>query len=255
MLLRASLIVALAAALVGLGLSFKVSDRIKTLTTERDDERQQKEAAVRREKEARRQAREATERMDAALLELETTKTNLMAMTAKASQQEALAQRLAGELEKMTQDFRDADSKLAQWKALGIEPDQIKELQKKLRDTLEERDAFAAEKEILTRSLRQLETRLAWYEGKKFEVKLPNLTGKVLAVDPKYGFVVLNLGRQQGLEERGKMIVTRDGKLVGKVQIASMEPGRSVANIMDDWSQTDIQEGDEVVTSYEALPQ
>jgi hypothetical protein len=55
-------------------------------------------------------------------------------------------------------------------------------------------------------------------------VLLPTgLRGKILAVDPKYDFVVLNIGEDQGAKERGVMMVDRDGKLLGKVRIKSSQ--------------------------------
>ena len=41
--------------------------------------------------------------------------------------------------------------------------------------------------------------------------------------------------------------VMRAGKLVAKVQILSVQPKRSVANVLSDWQQTDVMEGDQVL--------
>ena len=42
-------------------------------------------------------------------------------------------------------------------------------------------------------------------------------------------------------------MVSRGGKLVGKVQISSVENDRSVANVLPGWLQADIKVGDEVL--------
>ena len=68
-----------------------------------------------------------------------------------------------------------------------------------------------------------------------------------MAVDPKYDFVILNIGREQGVLENAKMLVNRDGKLVGRVQITNVEPNRSVANILQEWKQDELMEGDQVI--------
>ncbi len=65
-------------------------------------------------------------------------------------------------------------------------------------------------------------------EGYDREVALPPGTkGKVVAVDPKYEFVVLDIGGNQGVLKDAKMLVNRGGKLVAKVKITSVQPDRS----------------------------
>ena len=84
--------------------------------------------------------------------------------------------------------------------------------------------------------------------GKKTKVDLPiALKGKIIAVDPKYEFVVLNIGLDDGVLARGEMLVNRSGKLVAKVRILTAEPHRSVANVLPDWKQGEIMEGDMVL--------
>ena len=75
----------------------------------------------------------------------------------------------------------------------------------------------------------------------------PALKGKIIAVDPKYEFVVLNIGLDDGVLARGEMLVNRSGKLVAKVRILTAEPHRSVANVLPDWKQGEIMEGDIVL--------
>jgi hypothetical protein len=72
------------------------------------------------------------------------------------------------------------------------------------------------------------------------------LRGRVLAVDPKFEFVVLDIGEQDGVLERGEMLVNRSGRFVARVRIMSVQPNRSIANVMLDWKQADIMEGDVV---------
>ena len=256
MLLRICLIVALVAALGGLALSFKVAGRIDQLAQERKDAVEAKAKADAESADAKTKAKAAETAAKAAKDELELAKTNLFTITAKANEQERLARDLGAKLDDMTKKFNETDTELAQWKALRpITPDKIRDMQTELRKVIEERDVYAKEKIILTRSVNDLEERLSKYEGKKQIVKLPPLKGKVLAVDPKYGFVVLDLGSDQGLLRNGMMVVTRQGKLVSKLKLASVDAKRSIANIMPDWSQGELMEGDEVVTSYEALAQ
>jgi cell shape-determining protein MreC len=70
--------------------------------------------------------------------------------------------------------------------------------------------------------------------------------GEIVAVDPKFDFVVLNIGANQGVLPNAKLLVNRNGKLIAKVKITSVEPTRSIANVLSDWKQDELSEGDQV---------
>ena len=256
MLLRICLIIALVAGLAGLALSFKVSDRIKEITAQRDQFEDQKKKADDAAAKSKKEADAAKKAEKEARAQLGIVTNSLATVTAKAVEQEKLAKELSGKLDKTTKDLTEANQNLAQWVALGYNPDQIKNIKNDFKKLTEERDAFAEEKLILSRRIVQLDNELSIFKGSKKEVQLPaGIKGAVAAVDPKYGFVVLNIGSDQQLLEGGKLVVTRQGKLVGKVRISRMEPNSAIANIMPGWAQADIMEGDQVITSYEALAQ
>ena len=79
----------------------------------------------------------------------------------------------------------------------------------------------------------------------------PGLTGKVLAYDPKYEFVVLDIGNNQGVKQNGVMIVSRDGKFVGKVRISSVEDNLCIANVLRKEKKSDVLEGDVCLVATE----
>lgn len=58
------------------------------------------------------------------------------------------------------------------------------------------------------------------------------LSGKILAVNPGWNFVVLSVGDRQGAATGGVMIVTRGGEPIGRVRITSIEPSTSIADIL-----------------------
>ncbi|MBI5384520.1 MAG: hypothetical protein HZA90_07500 [Verrucomicrobia bacterium] len=78
------------------------------------------------------------------------------------------------------------------------------------------------------------------------------LRGKVIAVDPKWQFVVLNIGKDQNAQTGWTFVVSRAGKLVGKVRISSVQGDRSVADVLPESKHDEVQEGDVVVP--ELLP-
>jgi len=114
-------------------------------------------------------------------------------------------------------------------------------------------EAINEEKMVLQRAVNRLQTRLAKYEGPETDIKLrADLKGKILVVDPKWDFVVLNIGEDQGVLEDGELLVSRDGKLVAKVVVRSVEKDRSIANIVPGWQLGEVIEGDEVTPAHPA---
>src|SRR5438132_4529639 len=56
--------------------------------------------------------------------------------------------------------------------------------------------------------------------------------GTVLAYNQAYNFVVLNLGARNGVETNSEMLVLRDGTLIRKIRISSVEPDTAIGDIM-----------------------
>lgn len=56
--------------------------------------------------------------------------------------------------------------------------------------------------------------------------------GTVLAVNQAYNFVVLNLGGRNGVETNAEMLVLRDGTLIGKIRVSSVEPSTAIGDIV-----------------------
>jgi hypothetical protein len=98
------------------------------------------------------------------------------------------------------------------------------------------------------------DARLQKYEGDSDHfVKLrSNLKGTILVVDPKWDFVVLSIGADDDAVEDGEMLVSRDGKLVAKVIIRSVQKNRCIANIVPGWKLGEVIEGDVVTPAHPA---
>ena len=58
------------------------------------------------------------------------------------------------------------------------------------------------------------------------------MRGTVLAVNQAYNFVVLNVGARQGIEPNSEMLVLREGTLIGKIRISSVEPATAIGDII-----------------------
>lgn len=73
--------------------------------------------------------------------------------------------------------------------------------------------------------------------------------GSVLAYNQAYNFVVLNLGARNGVEPNSEMLVLRDGTLIGKIRISSVEPATAIGDIMTNSLArgVQVQTGDSVI--------
>jgi archaellum component FlaC len=73
--------------------------------------------------------------------------------------------------------------------------------------------------------------------------------GAVLAYNQAYNFVVLNLGARNGVETNSEMLVLRDGTLIGRIRISSVEPATAIGDIITDSVArgVQVQPGDSVI--------
>ena len=74
-----------------------------------------------------------------------------------------------------------------------------------------------------------------------------NLRGHVAAVHDRWGFIVIDLGRTQRVQPNSQFLVYRDKKLVGKVQVVSVSPSTSIAELLPEYRHGSPRVGDLVV--------
>lgn len=58
------------------------------------------------------------------------------------------------------------------------------------------------------------------------------LSGRILAYNPGWNFVVLSIGDKAGLKSGVQMIVTRGNSMIGKVRVTSVEPNTAIADVL-----------------------
>ena len=75
------------------------------------------------------------------------------------------------------------------------------------------------------------------------------IRGTVLAVNQAYNFVVLNLGGRNGVEPNAEMLVFRDGTVIGKIRVSTVEPSTAIGDIISNSLArgVQVQPGDVVV--------
>ena len=249
MLTRICLIVAIVAGLAVGGLNFvKVKEKITTLMADRDNEKSQKEMAQADLDKTSKKLASTENDLESTKTELASTQEERDKAVAESESQTKRATKLAQDLSKTQQERGDLQAQLAQWNVLGLTADQIKPLQADLKQAKEDVLVLTETNRVALVKIRNLKNRLAQYEDENYRVELPaTLTGKVLVADPKWDFVVLNFGEKQGALENGVMLVNRNGRLVAKVQIRSLQPDRCIANVLPNWKLGDVMEGDHVI--------
>ena len=131
-----------------------------------------------------------------------------------------------------------------------------------LRDDLEQSKIKVAELETLNKqlsaNLESTKNRANDLEGqlaeKKRVQKANDLSGRILAVNEAWNFVVLNVGDKSGVASNTELLVKRGNTRIGRVRITSVEPASSIADIIPGSlvNGLSIQPGDYVVTEYVA---
>jgi myosin heavy subunit len=254
MLRKIIIIVAIVAALAVAGVNiFVVKDKITTLTQDRNDQRSAKETA---------QHQLAQTKKDLAKTQDQLAQTQTQLADSQKQRDDAVHKLviantqiddLNGKLAKTSKQLDDTQNNLAAYTATGLQPPQIQALNKNLKNTQDALDIANEEKTVLTRTVAKLNSQIKELIDPQYVVALPaNLKGTVMAVDPKWDFIVINVGEDQGVLKDGELLVSRDGKLVAKVVVRSVQKDRSIANFVPGWQLGDIMEGDQVIPAHPA---
>jgi hypothetical protein len=181
------------------------------------------------------------------------TKTQRDQAVATATAQTKRADDLSTKLAQTTQERDDAQNLLASYKGTDLTPEQILTLSKRLKDAQSQIEAENEEKVVLLKTIGRLTNELNKYIGPaQFVTLRADLKGKIVVVDPKWDFVVLDIGDDQGVKPEGELLVSRDGKLIAKVIVRSIQKDRCIANLVPGWKLGEVIEGDEVTPAHPA---
>jgi len=248
MLLKVSLIVAILASIGTLVLShLQVADKVKGLQDDLQTTRTDLGSAKKEVETAKKDFKKAKEEAEKTTKELAEAQSNLESAMSNWKTQQDRADRSEKTLKQRTTELTEAAHELTAWKALNIAADQVRTRMVELDKVRSANDALAEEKKVMARKIADLKRQVDYFVKDKEEViVMEPMKGKVVAVDPKWDFVIINVGSNQGAQERGELMVSREGKLVAKVRIARVEADRSIANVLTEWKQTDVLEGDQV---------
>lgn len=252
MLLRILLILAI---LAGVGVvvvsHFQLRPHIQGIIDEREKNAKDRDAEKAAKVKVQGELKATQTRLSNTEKELGNTRTQLANTKIQVENEQKRANELKQTLDKTKEDLRSAQQELSAWKLLGIPVEQVSAIiasEKKLHADIE---AMEQEKKILLTEIDRQRKLIEQYTVGRPEIEFPlPTTAKVLAVDPKWEFIVLNVGTRQNVTNNCVGLVSHNGKLVAKVRVTSVEPNQSIANVMPGWSLGEIMEGDVVLPPF-----
>jgi uncharacterized protein YlxW (UPF0749 family) len=223
------------------------------------------------------QLRDARERTQLALdREQAARRTALAALQTQLDQLDQILQKSESRvqlLEAKNTELSQVD--LSRAKELERLTEETRKLRDQIRQEQEDRDTLFAETLELTDQMNrlrgivlqqterndQLDNQLARYievvEAKGIDINEPlhgappERNGTVLVLDRSRKLVEVSIGFDDGLRDGHMLDVTRRGRFVGKLKVRRTDPDRAVAEILQDYSEGIIQEGDRVDTAIE----
>lgn len=254
MLIRISLIVAILAGLAAGALNFvTVKQKVTTLQTNLATETEQHRSFEAQFNKTKKSFAETTAQL---------TQTNFALVLSWTERDKAFADRdtavkragdLSEKLAKTTKERDDAKDEVAAYQAAGLTPAQVAALGKDLKAAQENLAGAHDENVLLGKKIDKLKYELAKYRGPTPTVYLPDtIKGQVVVADPKWDFVVVNVGDAQGVKQDGELLISRGGKLVAKVIVTSIQKDRCIANVMPGWKLAEVLEGDQVIPAHPA---
>jgi len=252
MLIRISLIVAILAGLAAGILNFtQVKEKITTLQTNLKNETDAKNKALT-------ELAATKKELDTTKKDLAQTKTALEETTKQrdvavqtAAEATKRADKLNDDLNKTRTERDDAQREVAAYRATGLTPEQALGAAKQIKGLQDSLAGSQEENVLLGKQMNRLRAELAFLKGGDQPIELPaTVKGKVLVSDPKWHFIVINVGEDQQVVPHAQLLVNRDGKLVAKVIVSSVQKDRCVANVMSGWQLGDVYEGDVVIPAY-----
>lgn len=223
-----------------------------TLYNDRNEQKSAKETAMKERDDTKRKLASTENTLKQTQTELASTKDELAAATKRVESVTGERDLARKQLDDTRKERDNARDELAAYKLTELTPNQIVAMNKQYKSLQAENQFLAKVASDRAQKIRALTNELAFYKfGNEVIVTLPaDLKGKVLVTDPKWNFVVVNVGQEQGVVERGELLVNRNGKLVAKVVVRSVQKDRSVANVMPGWQLGEVMEGDQVIPAH-----
>lgn len=189
---------------------------------------------------------------------LKATEETLTEQKAKNQELSLQADKLSKDLETTKSDLESTNSKLkVTSEQLQAYNDELKgrkpsELYKEINDLTEKVKATDAEQKLLTvakdkaeADLKKLREQLEL--SKTGGSKSVSFSGRILAVNPTWNFVIMDLGKNDQVVEGLTMMIYRGEKLIGKIKTVTVDAQTTVADVLPGTPASAIEVGDQVV--------
>ncbi|HEY4281959.1 MAG TPA: hypothetical protein VGM62_02770 [Chthoniobacterales bacterium] len=203
-----------------------------TMATARDDSERRRAAEQKQLKEREAAVAAATAKItenenrvakaEADLVQLQTEKNDLQGKLQAAQSEVSVAQTKVEEAGAKPSENPGAPS--------------LQELQAQLDEARHQLESAERENAFLSEKIHSAQDRTSQFEEERKRrgptTNKAGVRGTVLAVNQAYNFVVLNLGGRHGVEPNAEMLVIRDGTVIGKIRVSSVEPSTAIGDII-----------------------
>ncbi|MFP6873672.1 MAG: hypothetical protein VCA55_09180 [Verrucomicrobiales bacterium] len=155
--------------------------------------------------------------------------------------------------EEIAEAVKAVETMRAQFPGVTLEnvADTLKKFESDLDDAKQDLAAKLTEIDIVSKKVAANQSRIE--KAKKVQadrltgVARNAIVGAVTAVNKGWGFVVVNVGKDQGVENDSELIVKRGTKRIATLNIVSIRPGLTVADINQKTISGPVQQGDTVI--------
>ncbi len=252
-LLVISIVITLLTAGLGYMTKTKVADLQTNLSKAKDDLQVAKNTA----ETAKKDLSKAKEELTAANKAADEAKQKLTAAETERDEAKKKADQLNQDIEQRNTQIAELNKQLEGMKnPTVVDPvanPQVVELEEKLKRAVAERDELKAVQDTLNNRVREADERLQTAQAavRRYEsgVTRQGLTGRILAVNQGWNFVVLDVGDRQGAAVNAPLLVLRGGEPIARLKITSVEPSTSIADVIPGSAARGsmVQPGDRVV--------
>lgn len=249
---RIFLILAILAGLGVIALShFKVRPHIQGIIDERNKQTTRAETAEKNLRDTTRDLNNTKQTLDRTQRDLRDTRSTLDQTKSQLASEQKRANDLDKNLKATQADLRSAQQELSAWKNLGIPVEKVKETLVALDKAKAEIEVLRQENQIVVAENKKLQKIIDDVINPKGDIDIPmpeGILGRVMVVDPKWNFVILDIGSKDKVIVNSVGLVSRNGRLIAKVKVKSVQEDRCVANVKPGFSLDEIMEGDLVIS-------
>jgi hypothetical protein len=173
---------------------------------------------------------------------LEASKAETENALAREAAQIKRAEEFKRDLAKTRAERDESQAELARFRTAGIGPEEVVRAASEIKRLQTALNTVGDEKELVLAKLNRIEE---LHPEDTCRVDLPpGLKTKVIASDPRWHFIILNAGEDQGVLRRGELLISRQGKLVAKARVVRVAKDSCVADLLPGWGFGDVLEGD-----------